>query len=131
MAKEIGNMKLDMIGIITKDIKKAVEFYETLGFKTIDSSSEDYIELDNNGVRISLNTAKMVANIYGYEPVTVGDKIELAFLCDSTIEVDALYNKMVTAGYESFKAPWDAFWGQRYAIIKDIDGNLLSLFANQ
>ena len=124
-------MKLDMIGIITKDIKKAVEFYETLGFKTIDSSSEDYIELDNNGVRISLNTAKMVANIYGYEPVTVGDKIELAFLCDSTIEVDALYNKMVTAGYESFKAPWDAFWGQRYAIIKDIDGNLLSLFANQ
>ena len=88
-------MKLDMIGIITKDIKKAVEFYETLGFKMIDS------------------------------------KIELAFLCDSTIEVDALYNKMVTAGYESFKAPWDAFWGQRYAIIKDIDGNLLSLFANQ
>lgn len=124
-------MKLDMIGIITKDIKKAVEFYETLGFKMIDSSSEDYIELDNNGVRISLNTAKMVTSIYGYEPVTVGDKIELAFLCDSTIEVDALYNKMVTAGYESFKAPWDAFWGQRYAIIKDIDGNLLSLFANQ
>lgn len=120
-----------MIGIITKDLKKAVEFYETLGFKTIDSSSEDYVELDNNGVRISLNTAKMVASIYGYEPVTVGDKIELAFLCDSINEVDALYSKMVTAGYESFKAPWDAFWGQRYAIIKDIDGNLLSLFANQ
>jgi lactoylglutathione lyase len=124
-------MKLDMIGIVTKDMKKAIKFYETLGF-TINKevSSEDYVELNNNGVRISLNTAKMLAGIYGYVPTTVGDKLELAFLCDSVKDVDDVYNKMIAAGYESFKEPWDAFWGQRYAIIKDIDENLLSLFAN-
>ena len=72
----------------------------------------------------------MLSSIYGYEPITVGDKIELAFLCDTVKDVDALYDKMTTAGYVGFKAPWDAFWGQRYAIIKDIDGHLLSLFAN-
>ena len=61
--------------------------------------------------------------------MTVGDTIELAFLCDSPEEVDALHAKVVAAGYQSFKEPWCAFWGQRYAIVKDIDGNLLSLFA--
>ncbi len=51
--------------------------------------------------------------------MTVGDTIELAFLCDSPEEVDALHSKVVAAGYQSFKEPWSAFWGQRYAIVKE------------
>ena len=31
--------------------------------------------------------------------------------------------------YEGHKAPWDAFWGQRYAMIRDPDGNEVDLFA--
>jgi uncharacterized glyoxalase superfamily protein PhnB len=27
------------------------------------------------------------------------------------------------------KAPWDAFWGQRYAFLQDPDGNRVDLFA--
>ena len=27
------------------------------------------------------------------------------------------------------KEPWDAFWGQRYASVKDPDGNQIDLFA--
>ncbi|MCJ1974483.1 glyoxylase [Lactococcus piscium] len=123
-------MKLDMVGIITKDMAKAIQFYETLGFTISSEASDDYVELKHEGIRLSLNSAKMLSSIYGYEPKTGGDKIELAFLCDTVNDVDALYDKMTTAGYVGFKAPWDAFWGQRYAIIKDIDGHLLSLFAN-
>lgn len=37
---------------------------------------------------------------------------------------------MKQAGYEIFREPWNAFWGQRYTIIKDVDGNFLSIFAN-
>ena len=123
-------MKLDMVGIVTKDMEEAIKFYETLGFAVSSDISEDYVELNNDGVRISLNTTKMVAGIYGFEPTTIGDKIELAFLCKSVNEVDDIYRKIIATGYESFKEPWDAFWWQRYAIIKDIDGNLLSLFSN-
>lgn len=38
---------------------------------------------------------------------------------------------MKNFGYEIFREPWQAFWGQYYAIIKDPDGNLLSLFCNE
>ncbi|HWF79810.1 MAG TPA: VOC family protein [Streptosporangiaceae bacterium] len=36
---------------------------------------------------------------------------------------------MVGAGYEGHLEPWDARWGQRYAIVKDPDGNAVDLFA--
>ena len=52
----------------------------------------------------------------------------LGFECDTPAEVDKVYDAMVSAGYDSHKAPWDAFWGQRYAILHDPDGNGVDLF---
>lgn len=122
-------MKLDMVGIIVKNMEKAVQFYELLGFTPIGDQTQAYVELTNQGVRISLNTREMITSIYGFEPDNKGEKIELAFLCDTPDEVDDIAEKMSSVGYTIFKTPWDAFWGQRYAIIEDPDGNLLSIFA--
>jgi len=55
--------------------------------------------------------------------------MELAFKCDSPAHVDETFNKLTRAGHAGHKAPWDAFWGQRYAIVVDPDGNHISLFA--
>lgn len=129
--KNGGNkMKLDMVGIIVESMEATILFYERLGFDVLGEKEADYVELNNNGMRISLNTKKMIEGIYGYPPKSEGDKIELAFLCDSPKEIDQLCEKMNNFGYEVFKEPWQAFWGQYYAIIKDPDGNLLSLFCN-
>lgn len=124
-------MKLDMVGIIVESMEQSVLFYERLGFKVIGEKEADYVELAHEGIRISLNTKKMISGIYGYTPKSEGDKIELAFLCDSPKEIDQLCEKMKQFGYVLFKEPWQAFWGQYYAIIKDVDGNLLSLFCNE
>ena len=59
----------------------------------------------------------------------VGQNVSLAFLCGSPAEVDAAYARITAAGYKSRKAPWDAFWGQRYAVVEDPDGNAVDLFA--
>ncbi|MET1239325.1 VOC family protein [Enterococcus faecalis] len=97
-------MKLDMVGIIVNDMTQALSFYQTLGFNVLGEASPDYTELQNNGVRISLNSLQMITG-------------------DNTVK------KMSQAGYIVFKEPWNAPWGQRYAIIKDVDANLISLFA--
>ena len=44
-------------------------------------------------------------------------------------DVDAVYADLTGAGYESHKEPWDAFWGQRYAQVRDPDGHVIDLFA--
>ena len=43
--------------------------------------------------------------------------------------VDATHDELVAAGSRSHLAPWDAFWGQRYATVLDPDGNAVDLFA--
>ena len=43
--------------------------------------------------------------------------------------MDALHAELVAAGHESELAPFDAFWGQRYAVVLDPDGNGVDLFA--
>ncbi|EGC68389.1 hypothetical protein HMPREF9087_2979 [Enterococcus casseliflavus ATCC 12755] len=37
-------MKLDMVGIITKNMEQALAFYQVLGFTPLGQHSEDYME---------------------------------------------------------------------------------------
>jgi uncharacterized glyoxalase superfamily protein PhnB len=43
--------------------------------------------------------------------------------------VDELYGRVTSAGFEGEKEPWDAFWGQRYAQLKDPNGVPVDLYA--
>jgi uncharacterized glyoxalase superfamily protein PhnB len=43
--------------------------------------------------------------------------------------VDGLYARIVEDGFEGEKEPWDAFWGYRYAQVRDPDGVPVDLFA--
>ena len=61
----------------------------------------------------------------------IGQRISFACRCDSPAEVDAVYARMIAAGHQGRQAPWDAFWGQRYAMLTDPDGNRVDLFADQ
>lgn len=40
-----------------------------------------------------------------------------------------MYAELTDAGYTGHLKPWDAFWGQRYAVVLDPDGCEVSLFA--
>lgn len=123
-------MKLDMVGIVVADINQALKFYEIIGLKAVGVQMDTYVEIGNDSLRISLNSIEMIAGIYGYTPSLVGDRIELAFLCETNEELEDLVSKVRVAGFEVFKEPWNAPWGQYYSIVKDVDGNMISLFTN-
>ena len=73
----------------------------------------------------------MMQNIYSEWDEATGHRMTLAFRCVTPAEVDALHESVVRNGYRSYKAPWDAFWGQRYAVVIDPDGNLIDFFADK
>ena len=62
-------------------------------------------------------------------PAEGGHRVALAFACDSPAEVDSAWNELTGAGYHGHLAPWDAFWGMRYAVVHDPDGTTVDLFA--
>ena len=53
----------------------------------------------------------------------------MAFRLDSPADVNRAYDELMSLGYQGYKQPWDAFWGQRYAVVHDPDGNSVDLFA--
>ena len=53
----------------------------------------------------------------------VNGRILLQFSLDLPKEVAETYEKLIAAGHKTFKKPWNAFWGQRFAQITDPDKN--------
>ncbi len=129
---EVGMpIRLDVIGIAVKDMAESLKFYRLLGLDIPQGvEREPHVEITLEGLRLAWDKVELLKQVYGdWVEEPVGHRIELAFGCDSRDEVDAVYRSMVGHGYHGHREPWDAFWGQRYAILEDPDGNLISLYA--
>lgn len=122
-----------MIGMVTSDMPAALAFYRRLGLDIpAEADREPHVEAAGpGGMRIGWDTVEVLQSFQpGWEPPPRGQGlIGLAFLCAAPADVDTLYAELTAAGYHGAKAPWDADWGQRYALISDPDGNEVSLFA--
>jgi uncharacterized glyoxalase superfamily protein PhnB len=123
----------DLIGMVVRDMAAALQFYRLLGLDipaTMDT--EPHVEvLLPGGFRLAWDSLEMIKGIDPNWVEPVGQRMTLAFKCENAAEVDTLYNHVIESGYRGHKAPWDAFWGQRYAIVIDPDGNSVDLFAGQ
>jgi uncharacterized glyoxalase superfamily protein PhnB len=122
--------RLDLVGIVVSDMGAALAFYRRLGLDFPEGvEDEGHVEATVGGMRVALDSEEVIKSFDPEWQPGEGGRIGLAFLCDSPAEVDALYRDLVGAGYEGHKEPWDAFWGQRYAQVRDPDGNGVDLFA--
>lgn len=121
----------DMLGLVTTNMVEAIRFYNILGWPLqLPDDEGPYTEVTlESGLRISLNKVEMIKEIDSEWVEPVGQRMGIAFLCKSPAAVDATYSEVISSGFEGHKAPWDAFWGQRYAQVKDPDGNIVDLFA--
>ncbi|MGH2776732.1 MAG: VOC family protein [Actinomycetota bacterium] len=126
--------RLDLIGVVVSDLKRSVDFYRRLGFQfpeDPDPEGHGHVEATlPGGFRFALDTEKTVRSFDpDWKPPGDGHRMAIAFLCESPTDVDRVYRELLDAGAKSYKEPWDAFWGQRYAQVTDPDGNFLDLFA--
>lgn len=123
--------RFDALGVVVADIPRALAFYRRLGLEfPDDAESEQHVEATlPGGVRFMLDAEEVIRSIDPEWRRPDGSSIGLAFLCESAADVDAVYAELTSAGHESHKEPWDAFWGQRYAQVRDPDGHVVDLFA--
>ncbi|MCP4418986.1 MAG: glyoxalase [Chloroflexi bacterium] len=124
--------KLDLFGLVVRDMAASLKFYRMLGLDIpAEADGEGHVEVVlPGGLRLAWDTLEVVLSFNDAWEEPVGHRMGIAFLCNSPAEVDVLYEQVTTAGYKSHKPPWDAFWGQRYAVVIDPDGNLVDLFAS-
>lgn len=123
--------RLDMIGLTVADIPRSLAFYRLLGLDVADPEADrPYVEATlPGGIRLSWNAESLMKSLHPDWQPPRGQRTSLAFHCGTPAGVDATWAALVEAGHTSQRAPWDAFWGQRYALVSDPDGNTVDLFA--
>jgi catechol 2,3-dioxygenase-like lactoylglutathione lyase family enzyme len=122
---------LGVIGVVVQDMTRSLAFYRRLGLDVpAGADGEQHVEVAlPGGLKLAFDTTETIRSFDpSWTPATGSPRMGLAFACDSPTEVDKLYGELVAAGYEGHKEPWDAFWGMRYALIHDPDGNGVDLY---
>ncbi|MFE1948926.1 MULTISPECIES: VOC family protein [Streptomyces] len=120
-----NSVRLDAIGVATSDLPAALAFYRRLGLTFPEGAERlPHVEAElPGGVRL------MFDPVDGAKDLGRG-RVGLAFLCaGGAAGVDAKYAELTGAGHHGEAEPWDADWGQRYAVVHDPDGNQVDLFA--
>jgi uncharacterized glyoxalase superfamily protein PhnB len=111
-------------------MQASIRFYRLLGLDVPDDPGEGHVDiLLPEGGRLMLDSEDVIRSFLPDWTRTDGNQVSLAFECESPAKVDELYERAVEAGYEGEKPPWDAFWGQRYALLGDPDGVRVNLYA--
>jgi len=124
--------RLSAFGIVCRDLARTLDFYRALGVDIpADAADAPHVEVAlPGGLRLLFDD---VATVQSFDPTwtppTGGPPTGIAFECEGPEDVDKAYAAMVDAGFDGHKEPWDAFWGQRYAMLHDPEGNGVDLFA--
>jgi catechol 2,3-dioxygenase-like lactoylglutathione lyase family enzyme len=129
--------KLDQLNIVSGDIEASIAFYRRLGVEIPEERvwrtasgihhvsagrAESTIDLDLDSIAFS---RMWNAGWQGREDLR--GRVVVGFSLPSREAVDATYADLTGAGYVGLQAPWDAFWGSRYAIVEDPDGIAVGL----
>ncbi|SRR6266545_8376735 len=121
-----------VVQIFAKDVHRSIVFYRLLGLTVPEPGEPDphvAVELPG-GNQLSFDAEETIAGMHpDWAPPDSAGRVALAFGLDSPATVDAMFERLTTAGYPGPLPPYDAPWGQRYATVLDADGNIVDLFA--
>jgi catechol 2,3-dioxygenase-like lactoylglutathione lyase family enzyme len=120
----------DQVNLVVSDMEATVAFYRRLGL-TVPDTGESFqahhrsaelpggIDLDFDSVEFARHWDKGWNSGAGV----------MSFRVESRERVDEIYNDLTAAGYRGQQEPYDAFWGARYAIVEDPDGNAVGIMS--
>lgn len=124
--------RIAVIGLVAADLSRSFGFYRRLGVDLPeDAAGQPHVEVTlPGGLRLAFDTVDTIRSFHAeYVHGAAGSGPSLAFDCGTPGEVDGTYTQLLALGGSSVLAPFDAFWGQRYATVADPDGNHVDVFA--
>jgi uncharacterized glyoxalase superfamily protein PhnB len=121
----------DLVDIVAHDYDATIAFYRRLGVD-IDAGPEGEIrhaEFSWGDMHFHIDNEHL-AGLYN-SSWRSGEQVRvvLGFRVDTREDVDQRYTDLVGAGHTAVQPPFDAFWGARYAVVADPDGNHVGLMS--
>ena len=108
---------ISAVTLLTVDMVDAVAFYEALGFHLLYGGPEAPF----TSFRVGGGYVNLQIDVGGSLPDAIWGRV--VFWVD---DVDAMYERALTAGFHPDISPADAPWGERYFHLHDPSGHELS-----
>ena len=123
---------LDQINLVVRNMGPVVEFYRLLGVE-IDEPSAPWDEHHRTveaagGLDLDIDSCRFATQWNEGWPDDHSGAV-LGFRVIERDTVDAIYTRLTAAGYPGQQPPYDAFWGARYAVVADPDGNSVGIMS--
>ncbi|MDD9947004.1 MAG: VOC family protein [Myxococcales bacterium] len=123
---------LDQVNVVVSDMPASVAFYRALGLDIPDRDPSwdphHRSAVTEGGGDFDLDSSAFAPQwCSGFSNERTGPVI--GFRVASRDAVDATHDKLTALGHRSLQAPRDMFWGARYALVEDPDGNAVGLMS--
>lgn len=123
---------LDLINLVVSNMQATIEFYERLGVvvePTLPSWEQHHRAVQMpDGLFFDLDSTAFATGWNGGWPAGRTGAV-IGFKVRDRQTVDAIYADLIGAGHAGQQAPYDAFWGSRYAVVADPDGNSVGIMS--
>jgi uncharacterized glyoxalase superfamily protein PhnB len=116
--------------VVSSDVDAMVAFYRTLGVPIPDEANwrSHHVGIPIEGSSLDLDSTQLTE---AYDAEWSGTSVILILRVPTRDAVDEAYKRAIGAGHPGHLAPIDAFWGARYAVVRDPDGNHVGIMSPQ
>ena len=125
---------MNQLNLVVKNMDETVAFYRRLGLEILDTDAawqaHHRTATMPGGLDLEFDSDEFAQKLHrGWRSRAEGAVSVIGFRVSSREAVDELYESLTNAGSSGQQAPYDAFWGARYAIVEDPDGNPVGLMS--
>ena len=119
---------LDQLNLVVADMEASVAFYRLLGVDVAQTAAQwqPHHRSAQAGVDLDFDSVRFARD---WNAGSSGPAVVLGFKLSSRHAVDDLCARMRDGGHRVQQEPFDAFWGARYAVVEDPDGNPVGLMS--
>jgi uncharacterized glyoxalase superfamily protein PhnB len=119
---------VDQLNLVVSDMEAALAFYRLVGVEVSGTLAiwEPHHRSARSGLDLDFDSAAFARQ---WNAGSRGPGVVIGFKFGSRQDVDDAFARLTAAGHRAQQAPYDAFWGARYAVVEDPDGNAVGLMS--
>ena len=122
----------DQVNIVARDMAATLAFYRSAGLDIPDvwttKGGAHHARTEQDGADLEFDSHAL-ARAYNEGFAAERANVVIGLSVESREAVDDTYRRLVSEGHQGLQIPFDAFWGARYAIVEDPDGNPVGLMS--
>jgi uncharacterized glyoxalase superfamily protein PhnB len=127
-------VSLNQVNIVARSFDATLEFYRLVGLEIPEPMAQPPGALHatakaDGGITLEIDNERLGGLYNAGVRSPAGARTIIGVTVESRQQVDETYARLMAAGYQGRQRPYDAFWGSRYAVVADPEGNDVGLMS--